>query len=156
MGDTLAVAGLIWDIGGAAFLARSLFWIDDRRAMLETAAGFGYNPYRLRVMAEQRHDARFGVVFLIIGFSLQAAGAAGVPSHESLPVIAAFALTFASHYAIRSRTYSAALRTMVMCKDAMSPEEAWRAVYPDLTDRQWDGLKARSGIEFWPKLAERP
>jgi hypothetical protein len=72
--NALTVAGLIYDIGGATLLARALFFSSTRTLMIQATVRITGMPGLQKALCEQRVDARFGLVLLILGFLLQLVG----------------------------------------------------------------------------------
>lgn len=66
--------GLLFDITGAYWLAKSIVWRSKRQIELETKTFYGSNPFALAAAREAKEYGWFGFAFLFIGFSLQALG----------------------------------------------------------------------------------
>jgi hypothetical protein len=69
----LNVAGLVFDIAGAALLAKSIFFNQATSIAAQATPTWGDN-YGLRLaLCEQRVDAWFGLPLLVVGFLVQLA-----------------------------------------------------------------------------------
>jgi hypothetical protein len=91
--NCLTVAGLIYDIGGAALLARALFFSSIGELRTQATVRITGMPGLQRALCEQRVDARFGLVLLIVGFLLQLVGS--LISTSAAAVLTVLLLIFA-------------------------------------------------------------
>src|SRR5438034_4450882 len=72
--NLLAVAGLVYDIVGAILLAEAIVGTRDEILVNQARHRGQFSTGNLSLFAaleEQRHDARLGLAFLVIGFFLQ-------------------------------------------------------------------------------------
>jgi len=79
--NILSVAGPVYDIVGALLLAEAIVRTRREVLMRQAHPGGQFASVNLALFAaleEQRHDARFGLGFLIFGFVLQLVAAFGV------------------------------------------------------------------------------
>src|ERR1700730_17048777 len=78
--NLLSIAGLGYDILGAILLAEAIVRTRDETLVRQARQGGQFSGGNLLLFAaleEQRHDARFGLGFLIGGFVLQLVAALG-------------------------------------------------------------------------------
>jgi hypothetical protein len=111
--------GAFYDIFGALLLARSFLAVTSQRLITQSSAGFGgFSAPLLRLFCEQKVDAQFAAVSLVLGFSLQAISALGVNIKEAWTVLLLFGVlmvAIAAYFGTRrwiiERYLRAALRT---------------------------------------------
>ena len=74
-----SIAGVVYDIAGAILLAEAIALTSDKTLVQQSQYRqfSGGNLELFRALAEQRHDARFGLGLLVAGFSLQLFGPLG-------------------------------------------------------------------------------
>jgi hypothetical protein len=71
--------GACYDILGAVLLARSFLAVTSNRLIAQSSSGWGgFSAPLLRMFCEQKGDAQFAVVLLVVGFLLQGISALGV------------------------------------------------------------------------------
>jgi hypothetical protein len=102
--NVLAISGLLWDIVGASILARGLFAATPSAMLLQASSGYGFSTNMLWMFFEQRTDARFGVVILILGFGLQLASALNFQPHPwrgFSVLVGLLALSFVAYLVLR-------------------------------------------------------
>lgn len=75
--NLLAVVGIVYDIAGAGLLAWALALTRDEILIAQARTQWDRNEAVLATLMEQRHDARFGVALLTLGFALQLLAALG-------------------------------------------------------------------------------
>jgi hypothetical protein len=69
-------AGLVYDIAGVTLLVLALAAVRTETIQAQSSTGYGgANKDLYKALILQRHDARFGLPLLVIGFTMQAAGA---------------------------------------------------------------------------------
>ena len=73
-----SLIGLIFDIIGVLILARALALPSDEQLLMLSGTYLNGNRGLFVAFVEQRHDARFGLAIVVLGFVLQAIGAAGL------------------------------------------------------------------------------
>ena len=89
--NELVLIGLGYDIAGVVVLGWALAFTPDKALKALAGTYFDFNSALLGALVEQRTDAKFGVLLLVLGFALQFAGAAGLDS----PATADWALSAA-------------------------------------------------------------
>jgi hypothetical protein len=84
--NILSLAGALYDIAGAFPLARALIFVKARDLYGQAAAPYsGPSALLLKMFAEQKVDASFGLFSLFVGFGLQALASLGVhPTLQSI------------------------------------------------------------------------
>lgn len=71
--------GAWYDVAGAILLARSFLAATSNQLLAQSSSGYGgFSVYLLRTLCEQKVDARFAVVLLVVGFLLQALAAMSI------------------------------------------------------------------------------
>jgi hypothetical protein len=94
----LNVAGLVFDIVGAALLAKSIFF-NPAESIAAQASPTWDDNYGLRLaLCEQRVDAWFGMPMLILGFLVQLASDFVSVDIFAASLMAVFALLFLAGY----------------------------------------------------------
>jgi hypothetical protein len=91
MSSSLSVVGLFYIVIGAVLLAKA-FLNSDRRILILARPYWDLGIPLVRLYVEQRIDARFGLAFLAVGLSLQAAGWFGV----DLPLLLSLLIVLAA------------------------------------------------------------
>lgn len=142
----LAAAGIAWDISGAVALARGLI-LDDDTLRRRAGSYWGSSPPAIRGLCEQRLDAKFGLLQLLLGFSLQFLAAMGVSVSFvgalplALPIGAAWALyryNYPYWVTIASLRHAASDTT----------EDAWRRHFLDVPEMVWRSAVVQLRLEF--------
>ena len=72
------VSGLVFDIIGAGLVALSIALANSRIIRAQCLTVVGANPVLAYALTQQREDARFGLGFLVTGFSLQMGASVGI------------------------------------------------------------------------------
>ncbi len=72
--------GLLYDIVGAILVTRAVAFTADKILAAQAGTYWDGNIALFAALEEQRHDGRFGLVFLLSGFILQFLGALGINS----------------------------------------------------------------------------
>jgi hypothetical protein len=80
--NLISILGALFDITGAAFLAWALVFVKARAIIRQSSSGYGFTPTLVKMFSEQKIDAAFGLVFLMIGFILQGGRRVWVQIHE--------------------------------------------------------------------------
>jgi hypothetical protein len=71
--NILSLAGALYDIAGAIPLVRALIFVKARELYRQAISPYGgFSGVLLKMFAEQKADASFGLASLLVGFSLQA------------------------------------------------------------------------------------
>jgi hypothetical protein len=79
--NVLSILGAMFDIFGAALLARALVFVKARALMRQsTSAWGGISIPLIKMFSDQWSDGAFGLSLLVIGFSIQGAVGCGVKS----------------------------------------------------------------------------
>jgi hypothetical protein len=105
MGNSLAVAGLLADIVGVAFIGFA-FLRRDARVLLEQAKTvWDYSPTVLSALCEQKADNIIGIAFLFFGFVLQLIAAFGwdLSGFSDTVIFAAILLAFIAAIVARGK-----------------------------------------------------
>lgn len=71
---SISVIGLVFDIFGAFWLAKSIIWRSKRTIENESMMLYGGNPYLKRAQHQAQLYGWFGFILLFIGFLTQALG----------------------------------------------------------------------------------
>jgi hypothetical protein len=81
--NVLSLAGAVYDIAGATLLGRALIFVKARGLYRQASSGYGgLSLPLLKMFAEQKADAIFGLAALVFGFFLQ--GTASFGFHYNL------------------------------------------------------------------------
>lgn len=129
--NLLGVVGVSFDIGGAFLLARALALVTSRSMLGQASSGYGgISGQLIKMFAEQKVDACFGLGLLVIGFMIQGAAGYGWKTTNVTLFVAAMAvlaLVVGLYYAFRDRLaeheFKKACRTLRHPSDASRP--AW-------------------------------
>jgi len=79
--NLINILGALFDITGAAFLAWALVFVKARAIIIrQSSSGYGFTPTLVKMFSEQKIDAAFGLVFLMVGFILQGGAGYGYKS----------------------------------------------------------------------------
>lgn len=71
--NVFSALGALYDIAGAVLLARALVFVRARLLMRQSISGWGGVSLTLiKMFSEQQVDATSGLLFLVVGFTLQA------------------------------------------------------------------------------------
>ena len=137
----LAVAGLLWDMAGAFFLAKALIFVRDFDLRRRSGTYFDLSIPLLRSLCEQRRDARYGLSLLAAGFSLQLGSAAGVRVSASVCAAALLPLPVIWHH-YRYNAGRAVLLATLRVNSINSGIEVWRETFKDVPEKTFaDTLK---------------
>lgn len=93
--NLLAIAGLLYDIAGAALIALAIIGTKHEALLRQARQGGQFSSANLAqfgALEEQRHDARFGLALLVSGFGLQLAAACGFAMSPTWPWSIAFVI----------------------------------------------------------------
>jgi hypothetical protein len=102
-----SVAGNIYDIAGAVLIARALVFVGARDMDRQAKSGYGgFSSHLLKMFAEQKVDAAFGLFLLCGGFGMQSLAGGGYKSSsmgfiEILGAILVFVLV--TYFTLRHR-----------------------------------------------------
>jgi hypothetical protein len=78
--NLVSILGALFDIVGATLLAWALVFVKPRAIVLQSSSGYGFNPILIKMFAEQKVDAAYGLGILVVGFFLQGAAGYGYKS----------------------------------------------------------------------------
>ncbi len=102
--NLFSVAGVAYDIAGAILLAQAIVFSRDKLIAAQSGTYFGGNSALFAALEEQRHDGRFGLGLLVIGFFFQLLAALNfVWSANDWPAAVAIALAWLACYGIGAR-----------------------------------------------------
>src|SRR5688500_467594 len=79
----LPAVGILFDLVGAAMIARAIAFTRDRMVRAQAVPHFDLSPPLLRGLIEMRYDARWGLAYLALGFLLQLFSSVGVSADHS-------------------------------------------------------------------------
>jgi hypothetical protein len=82
--NLISILGALFDITGAAFLAWALVFVKARAIIRQSSSGYGFTPTLVKMFSEQKIDAAFGLVFLMVGFILQGGAGYGYKSTSNV------------------------------------------------------------------------
>jgi len=144
----LSAAGIAWDISGALALSMALALIPDERLQAQAGSYWGTNPTAFRAYCEQRLDTRFGLLQLLVGFTLQAFAAVGISISASGAAVIAGLIVPAWWIYRHNFPYWALRDSLRLSVTEGAQEHIWRKHFLDVPDLLWSQVLWNEGIIF--------